>query len=314
MRNSAISAVIAATLLGALALGGCSASSGGASGADSGGANSAVGHSVAQGPEGGQAAAAAPDAPRPAAAGSGASAVDAKVMLTPPALVRTATLSVRVAKPAAVNRQADAAGRIATAAGGSVYADDRTSGKHATARLTLKVPPSSLDTVLDRLAHLGTATSRTSSTEDVTTQVVDVASRVISARDSLTRLRALYGKATKVRDVIAIENEITERESDLESLQAQQRALSGRTELATVHFRLSTAAVPPPPAKPARTGFVGGLDHGWHAFTASVGALVTAFGAVLPFLVVLLVAASIAWWVRHRVRDRHRPPAPSPAE
>lgn len=308
MRNSAISAVVAAAVLGALALTGCSASSGGASQADS-----AAGLAAPR-PEGaaGHAPAAAPGAAA-GGAGSAASAVDAKVTVTSPALVRTATLHVRVAKPAAVNRQADAAGRIAVAAGGSVYADDRTSGKHATARLTLKIPPAALDPVLGRLAHLGTATSRRSSTEDVTTQVVDVASRVVSARASLTRLRALYGKATKVRDVIAIENEITARESDLESLQAQQRALSGRTDLATVHLVLTTVLAPPP-VKPARTGFVGGLEHGWHAFTTSVGALVTAFGAVLPFLVVLLVAAAIAWQVRRRVRHRRRPPEPSPAE
>ena len=53
-------------------------------------------------------------------------------------------------------------------------------------------------------------------------------SRVASAQQAIVRLRTLYGKAAKVRDVIAIEGELNSREADLESLQAQQRALAAQ--------------------------------------------------------------------------------------
>src|SRR6201999_993676 len=135
--------------------------------------------------------------------------------------------------------------------GGEVDADDRTSGRHATATLQLRVPPASLESVLHELGKLGTEQSRTVSTTDVTQQVADVSSRVISAQQSIARLRTLYGHATKVSDVIEIEGELNTREADLESLEAQQRSLAGETQLATITLRLVTAAAAPPPPAPA---------------------------------------------------------------
>jgi hypothetical protein len=68
--------------------------------------------------------------------------------------------------------------------------------------------------VLTQLAKLGKETSRSGSARDVTTKVADVNSRVASAQQAIDRLRSLYAKATKVRDVIAIEAELNTREAD----------------------------------------------------------------------------------------------------
>jgi hypothetical protein len=154
---------------------------------------------------------------------------------------------------------------------------------------------------------------RTSSTKDVTSQVADVSSRVLSARKSLIRLRALYTEATKVGQVIEIESEIATREADLESLEAQQRALSSQTATATIDLSLVAAKHVPPPAKPhpSRGGFVGGLTHGWDAFVTTMTALVTALGAVLPFLLLVILAGAIGWRWRHRMFRRPRPSEPS---
>src|SRR5262249_28528747 len=83
-------------------------------------------------------------------------------------------------------------------AGGDMYGEQLNTGTtpaESTADLTFKVPPDSLDTVLDRLAGLGDEVSRHASTEDVTEQVADVDSRVSSAKASLARIRALYAPA-----------------------------------------------------------------------------------------------------------------------
>ncbi len=308
-------AALAAALVGLAA---CSSSSGGANSkaADAAAAGSAGGSQ----PEAGAPATngiAANSAGGAAGSASGGVAADANssIPLRTAALIKTASLSVRVATASGVAKAADAADQIAVDAGGSVFADDRTAGKQATAELTLKVPPDSLTTVLDRLAGLGKERSRTSSTKDVTTQVADVGSRVLSARKSLDRLRTLYAKATKVRDVIAIEQEIAQREADLESLQAQQRSLADETATATIHLSLDS---PPAhklaaPAHHERTGFIGGLQRGWHAFAVSVSALVTVLGAALPFLLVVLLAGAI-WWRLHRRGHPVAPPEPTPAE
>jgi hypothetical protein len=233
--------------------------------------------------------------------------------------IRVASLTVAVKGTVNVAKQADAAGAIATAAGGEVDADDRTSGRHATANLQLRVPPAALQPTLRQLAKLGAETYRKLSTTDVTQEVADVGSRIASAHDSIKRLRVLYASAQKVRDVIQIETELNTREADLESLQARQRSLSLETADATINLSLVTAAkkkaavVHRKPAK-HRGGFVGGLDRGWDGFVAAAVWVASAVGTVLPFLALLVIlglaARRFGWPAPHR-----RPsPAPTPSD
>lgn len=227
------------------------------------------------------------------------------------AVIRTASMHVEIARWADVPRQADAAGQIAVAAGGSVFADDRTAGEHGSAQLTLKVPPDSLTVVLSRLSALGKELTRQSSSQDVTSQVADVNSRVRSAQDSLDRLRALYTRATKIADVIAIESEIAQREGDLESLEAQQRTLDAQTSMATVQLYLSAGRAVVTTQHHDRRGFFAGLSGGWRAFTSAAISVATGLGAALPFLVLLALIGTAAWRLRpRRVRHIQTPPAP----
>jgi Domain of unknown function (DUF4349) len=212
-----------------------------------------------------------------------------------PALIRTAELSV------VVRNVPDAAGEAAAAArsaGGAVAGDDR-SGGHAT--LVLKVPPDRLDPVLDRLARLGTEQSRSSSSKDVTEDVADVGARVASMQASIARVRAILSRADKIGDVVSVEGELSRRTTELESLQARQRALAGQVGYATITVQLrATPAAAAAPA-PDRGGFVGGLADGWHAFVVTVGWLLAVLGAVLPFLLVAVPAAlAVRWALRRR--------------
>jgi hypothetical protein len=292
------------TLLGIAALAACSA---GSTGADS---NAAGRADVAQH--------AAPNAAPDAVGGGGAASAAqdaAAVQLDNGIKIFTATISVAVKGVGNVAGKADDAINVVSGVGGEVDSDDRTAGKNAYATLRLLVPPADLQSVLAKLSKLGRETSRSGSAHDVTTKVADVNSRVTSAQQAITRLRTLYTRAAKVRDVIEIEDELNTREADLESLQAQQRALTQETSMATITLQLTTAHKPVhhSPAK-HRSGFLGGLARGWDAFRSAAGGLATALGAVLPFLLLALVLAlgGRLLWPRTR---RTVPVAPSaPAE
>jgi hypothetical protein len=228
------------------------------------------------------------------------------------AKIRVANMTVQVKHGQSVSGKADTAEAIATSVGGEVDSDDRTSGKYPTATLLLRVPPDNLTSVLRQLSGLGVEKSRELSTRDVTSKVADVNSRVASARAAIDRLRVLYQHAHKVGNVITIEDELNQRESDLESLQAQSRALAAETTTAAI--TLSLTSPPPPPPKPAPTvvkhthsGFVGGLLGGWHAFTKGISVLATIVGAVLPFAVVLLAIAIGVRLLWPRLRAARRP-------
>jgi hypothetical protein len=296
--SAAVIAVLAATTV---VLAGCS-------GASHSGKSASAGQGVSYGAQGvavPSAAASAAGAPDKASAVGAGSAVP----LRSTALIETADLTVQTAQ---VPKAADAAISIAMTAGGTVTADIRTdpstdkSGQHtpATADLTLAVPPALLDTVLTQLDGLGSEQSRHTSTQDVTGQVADVNSR----------LQALFAKAVNVTDIVALENELSQREADLESLQAQQRALSAETSNATITLHLVTAPVITVATHHSTPrGFIAGLSHGWHAFATAVAWLLTAIGAGLPFLVLLALAFAAYLVIRRRLGTRLGTRATPPA-
>ena len=219
-------------------------------------------------------------------------------------IIYTGTITLRVDDvPAAAARIA----ALATGAGGFVGGDQRQlDADHSTATLTLRIPAEKFAGTLDAIGRDGQEKSRSISTDDVTATVIDLDARIKTQQASVDRMRDLLAKAQSITDVATVEAELSKREADLESMQAKQRNLADLTALSTITVTLlgKDAASPKPPA----TGFVGGLQHGWHAFLAAIDGLLTVLGALLPFLVVLGVPLLV--WLRLRRRRAGAPPAP----
>ncbi|HEY2297550.1 MAG TPA: DUF4349 domain-containing protein [Jatrophihabitans sp.] len=308
------------TIAAITGIGACTASGGG------GGSAPAANH-AAHGAVGGRAGASATPVPSPprTAAGSSAGGTSyggragfASVEIGT-AKIRIASMTVQVKRDTTVAQQANSAEAITIGAGGEVDADDRSSGPDASATLVLRVPPEQLTATLTQLSKLGDEKSRRLSTQDVTSKVADVNSRVASAQGAIARLRVLYRHARKIADVINIESELAQRESDLESLQAQQRALAAETSTAAITLTLTTPPkivkknLPPPVKKHDEGGFLGGLHNGWHAFVTGAKAVATAVGALLPFAVLLLVLGLAARLLWPRIRPTRRT-APTPPQ
>jgi hypothetical protein len=299
-------AATAGCLIAITAIGACTSSSGGGSGSDAA-APAAAAPKAAYGEQ------TKPSA-RAGNAADGHAATSAGDLDLSSAKIRTADMTVAIKHGESVAAKADQAETIALRTGGEVDSDDRTSGKDPTASLLLRVPPEELSPVLHDLSALGIENSRHMSTRDVTSKVADVTSRVASARDAIARLRVLYHQAVKVADVITIEGELASRESDLEALEAQQRALTAQTSMAAITLSLYNAPpahkrhVPPPPQH-HRSGFVGGLENGWEAFAAGAAWVATAVGTVLPFLALLVVVGLLIRWLWPRLR-RQAPAQP----
>jgi hypothetical protein len=223
------------------------------------------------------------------------------------AIVYTADLTVRSGD---VDRAAATAKSLVAAAGGYVGTENttRSPGVRPAATITFRIPSARYQDVLDRLGGIGTRESLRQQADDVTEEVADVTSRVASAKATLASLRKLLGRASGIDDVVRLEQEISTREADLESLQARQKSLASQTSYATVTLRLEGTA---PVSRPhrSRTGFAGGLSSGWNAFTAFLGGLTLVVGWLLPFLcLAAVVALPVLWWRRRRTA--RRPDAP----
>jgi hypothetical protein len=216
-------------------------------------------------------------------------------------VVRTARLRVRAGD---VEDASAKAKQMAEAAGGYVE-QESSSSEPPRSEITLKVPTARYSDVLNRLGtQLGTRLSLSQEAEDVTGEVADVDARVRSAKAALESFRKLLGRAKSVGEVIQVEQEIAEREADLEAMQARLNSLKHRTQYATVTLTLVTKANAPKKDDDERGGFVGGLQNGWDAFTAFVTGLAVVVGWLLPFLLAAAVVGVPLFLLRHRLRAR----------
>lgn len=189
-------------------------------------------------------------------------------------------------------------------------ANDR-KGRPERSALVLRVPEPAFDEAMGELAEIGRTRRADRRSEDVTTQVIDVDSRVATQEASLARLRRFLEQATDVDDMIRVESEIATRQAELESLKAQQKYLRDNTTMSTITVRLRTPAAPPP-AQQDDSGFLAGLEDGWGALGSVLVSAATVVGVLLPFAVTLAVVGVPAWLLL-RMLARRRHPTSSPA-
>lgn len=180
--------------------------------------------------------------------------------------------------------------------------------------LTVEVPEAKYDETVAAARELGTVVQMQQSAYDVGQQVTDVDARIAVLEASLARLEGLMDDAEGVSEVVKVENAITERQAELDSLRAQQRDLTNQTSMSQISLTLmspedATQSVNPNPPKTWWESFVAGLSQFW-----------SWFGTALLILSPLLIAAAIIWAVRRRQRRRgatsatRAPEGPAPDE
>jgi Domain of unknown function (DUF4349) len=203
--------------------------------------------------------------------------------------------------------------------GGQIYdrtiniTDDRSSS----ASFVIKLPPENIDAAIAELNAVGKRRTVSQGSEDVTTQVVDIDARLVTAEASLDRVRKLLESATDLGQVLSLESQLTERETLVEQYKAAKRALSDRVSLATLRVQLSvtpepvakTVVVPKPEEKPS----IGkAFKTGWNGFVKVLAAIMIFIGYTAPFLVLAAIAAALLIPIsrRRRLAPRSRSTAP----
>ena len=165
-------------------------------------------------------------------------------------IVYVGTMLVEVTDVGQATQQAQVA---IAGLGGLVFGQHTTSEPAPRTELTFKVLPEDFTEAMRRLEALGELRSQQISADDVTERVVDLESRIITARASVERLRNFLANATDLETVAELESQLLNRETDLERLRGQLRTLEGQVALATIFLTL----VEPAPERPeARIEFV----------------------------------------------------------
>ncbi|MFL5722949.1 MAG: DUF4349 domain-containing protein [Chloroflexota bacterium] len=160
-------------------------------------------------------------------------------------IVRTGTLRLETASVGEVVERATA---VATTAGGYVASSKETgSAADRGARLDLRIPAEAWDRSLGGLRGLGTVLGQEIGTEEVTGQVIDLDARVGNLRATEAALQAIMVKATKIADVLDVQEQLTATRGEIEELTAKAASLRDRAAFGSLSLLVSV----PPAAKPA---------------------------------------------------------------
>ena len=220
-------------------------------------------------------------------------------------VITTGWVTITVTDP--MDAAAEAA-RITESVGGRI--DSRSEyaprgGDGGSATLTLRIPSKDLTATLDKLKKLGEVQEVSLSATDVTMESQDLDARITSMRASIDRLTALLAGATDTDSLIALETAISDRQGQLESMEAQQRFLADQVSMSTVTLNLVTEQVV---ADPQPVTFLDGLVAGWNAFVAFFAGLLVVIGVLIPWLVLAGIITAVVVVLIKRRKPKVTPP------
>jgi Domain of unknown function (DUF4349) len=206
------------------------------------------------------------------------------------------------------------------ALGGYVSGSDRSGdGDSAQASITFRIPAARWDEALTGLRGIATKVlGEQSKTEDVTGQVVDLGARIKNLQATEQALQAIMNRATQIKDVLAVQDELTTVRGQIEEMQTQQSGLQEQAAYSTLTVTLS---LKPDPVQTSQQQFdpKSQVDQASASLVGVLQGLATAgiwFAIVwLPILLALGILAWIGFIVARRVRRMTTPATPAaPAE
>ena len=105
------------------------------------------------------------------------------------------------------------------------YNYDNASNRNA--NMNVKVPADKLEKFIDELAAIGTITSKTIASNDITDSYIDVESRIKALETEEETLLGLLKKAESLTDVIELQKRLSTVRADLERIKAQKQSYDG---------------------------------------------------------------------------------------
>jgi uncharacterized protein DUF4349 len=278
---------MAACLALAAAVAGCSTSGGGGAGGGSQAEPAAAEDR------------AAPAGAAPSGKGSAPAAAEVRLVDLGNRIVRTAKVDLEVGK-GTLDQTIDRATAVVTRAEGT-YVGSSTSvpGQGpASGEVTFRVPVDAFEAILRQLKDLGTYRGERSSTEDVTTRYVDLRAQLTAWRAQERVYLRLLGRARSIGDVIAVQNQLQQVQSNIERLQGQVNHLEDQSSFSTIVLNLT---------EPGAGGAAqprGRLERAWATALDGLGVMAA---TALVALVWLTPVAALAGLVLLLLRAARRP-------
>ena len=219
-----------------------------------------------------------------------------------PAIIKTASLTVRTPKVEESEREA---ARTAKRFGGFVSGSDGAMLASATPTVTLEIqiPQARFADAVSAFEALGQRLEKSIHAEDVSTQLVDTGARMKSLALEEASLNQMIGQARRLSDMITLRDRQSEIRTEIESLAAQRRNMENRVAYSSLSLTLTQN----PPTEATAS------DPGW--FQVALSGSIQSAGELGRSIVVMLVnvavflpfwaiPAAVAFALYHRRRTK----------
>ena len=229
-------------------------------------------------------------------------------------LIRSLSVSLLVNNPLdaeqQITRDVLAADTQAQAAGEDI--NQQSDGSYLVA-LTFAVSAPNYDTIKGYLNNFsathpdfkGKLISEKETVQNVTSQYVDLQSRLTNLRTEQTRLLTFLSQAQSLSDMLTIQDKLTDVEGQIEQIEGQINDLAGQTSYSTVTITLSASPVKsaPPPAPKQSWNPGGVLGAAFSVLLAVLQVVADVLIWVLVFTPIWLLALGV-FYVWRRIKQR----------
>jgi Domain of unknown function (DUF4349) len=232
-------------------------------------------------------------------------------------IIKTGTLSLQVT---AVDDALSTASTKIAALGGYVSGSDRKfDGDQTVATETYRIPATQWDAALVALRGLADKVlGEQTQSQDVTGDVLDLGARITNLQATEVALQGIMAKATKISDVLDVQQQLTDVRGQIEQLSTQKKHLQDQAAYSTL--TVSYSLKPAPAVVTSQKNFdpSSEVDKASASLVDVLQALATAgiwFAIVwLPILIALAILGTILFFVVRRILPPRRAEVLPPAE
>jgi len=225
--------------------------------------------------------------PAPASAsgtGSG-TVIDTKI-------IKTAYITIEVKDVAG---SVDTLKNMVTAKGGYLSSSSVSKGYNdrLSGTVVLRIPEAEFENTLAGVKAIGIVKSVSTQGEDVTEEYVDIQAQKTSYQNQLAQYNELMKKAVKVSDVIEIQQQIDQIQTNLNRLEGRLKYLNSRIDMSTITVTLQE---PEPVGGETGHNFVTTINEGIAGFFGMVDFMIILLFTLLPVIILGGIGYGVYRW------------------
>ncbi|MDE6889397.1 MAG: DUF4349 domain-containing protein [Eubacterium sp.] len=174
--------------------------------------------------------------------------------------------------------------------------------------LVLRIPAEKMQQMLSLLDSDANITYQSCRSENVTLQYVDMESHVKALRTEQEALLKLMEKADKLKDIIALQSQLTQVRYEIESYESQLRMYDNKVDYSTLHLNI-TEVDRTTNVKSTETSFFDEISNGFSDNVYALGLWLRSLAvwliSSLPILVPLaVIVAALFFFIRRKSKNR----------